>query len=145
MGAALLSALQNSVGGGKATLKDRGDVVLAGTRRVFVHVARKENFPTSVPYVAGIFERERKKGQDTEVEKARRRKRTSNTSTDREKKGEGASERERSREREREKRKERGVIRVGEKKKRLMIQKTGSQWSSLFRIFLELRAPFSQS
>lgn len=34
-------------GGGKATLKDRGDVVLAGTRRVFVHVARKENFSTS--------------------------------------------------------------------------------------------------
>lgn len=45
-GAALLSVPQNSVGGGKATLKDRGDVVLAGTRRVFVHVARKENFPT---------------------------------------------------------------------------------------------------
>lgn len=34
-------------GGGKATFKDRGDVVLAGTRRVFVHVARKENFSTS--------------------------------------------------------------------------------------------------
>lgn len=49
----------NSVGGGKATLKDRGDVVLAGTRRVFVHVARKENFPISVPYIVGTFERKR--------------------------------------------------------------------------------------
>lgn len=145
MGAALLSALQNSVGGGKATLKDRGDVVLAGTRRVFVHVARKENFPTSVPYVVGTFERERerKKGQDTEVEKARRRKRTSNTSTERKRKRELA--REKDPEREKERKGKRGVIRVGGKKKRLMIQKTGSQWSSLFRIFLELRAPFSQS
>lgn len=34
----LFSTLHKSVGGGKATLKDRGDVVLAGTRRVFVHV-----------------------------------------------------------------------------------------------------------
>ena len=46
VGTALLSAPQNFVGGGKATLKDLGDVVLVGTRRVFVHVARKENFLT---------------------------------------------------------------------------------------------------
>lgn len=40
------SSLLTRTGGGKATLKDRGDVVLAGTRRVFAHVARKENFST---------------------------------------------------------------------------------------------------
>lgn len=100
VGAALLSALQNSVGGGKATLKDRGDVVLAGTRRVFVHVARKDNFPTSVSYIVGTFERERKKEQDTEVEKARRRKRTSNISTERKRKRELAREKERKGKRE---------------------------------------------
>lgn len=108
MGAALLSALQNSVGGGKATLKDRGDVVLAGTRRVFVHVARKENFPTSVPYVVGTFEREREKEGARHGSRESEEKEEDVKYFDREKKEEGASERERSREREREKRKERG-------------------------------------
>lgn len=32
-------------GGGKATLKVRGDVVLAGTRRVFVPAGRKRQLP----------------------------------------------------------------------------------------------------
>lgn len=39
------------IGGGKATLKDCGDVVLAGTRRVFAHVSRKEYFSTPHLYL----------------------------------------------------------------------------------------------
>lgn len=67
---------RNSIGGGKATLKDRGDVVLAGTRRVFAHVARKENFSAPrqcLTYLAHLGERKRK--NKTEVKKERRRKR----------------------------------------------------------------------
>ena len=41
----LFSTPQNSIGGDKATLKDCGDVVLAGTRCVFA-VSRKEDFTT---------------------------------------------------------------------------------------------------
>lgn len=65
-GAQLFSTTQNSIGGGKATLKDRGDVVLVGTRRVFAHVARKENFstPPSISYVVGTFRREEEKEQE---------------------------------------------------------------------------------
>jgi len=44
------SSLLPRTGGGKATFKDRGDVVLAGTRRVFARIARKENFSTSHLY-----------------------------------------------------------------------------------------------
>lgn len=37
----LLYSLVHFIGGGKATLKVRGDVVVAGTRRVFVPAGRK--------------------------------------------------------------------------------------------------------
>ncbi|TGZ39757.1 hypothetical protein DBV15_09689 [Temnothorax longispinosus] len=55
------SSLLPRTGGGKATLKDRGDVVLAGTRRVFAHVASKLFYASSVPYVLGTFGAEEEK------------------------------------------------------------------------------------
>lgn len=77
VGAALLCSL---AGGDKATLKDRGDVVLAGTRRVFVHVARKDDF--SIRLVRGLhdwyFWRRKGEGErrKTETEEEGRKKST---------------------------------------------------------------------
>lgn len=53
IGGGQLSSLlpRTPIGGGKATLKDCGDVVLAGTRRVFAHVSRKEYFSTPHLYL----------------------------------------------------------------------------------------------
>lgn len=89
MGATLLYSPEP--GGGKATLKDRGDVVLAGTRRVFAHVARKENFstPHQVPHIVDTFGTEEEKGQGGSNEREGRE--TSDTLTDKEEKQEGAS------------------------------------------------------
>jgi len=63
----LFSTPQNSIGGDEAILKDRGDVVLAGTRRVFAHVVRKELFYAF--YIVGTFEGEEEKEQEESKER----------------------------------------------------------------------------